>query len=213
MATTSCHSVVLLGDWGVGKSSLLNAHMTGEPQSKGICSTIGMSFSTIRVATAQTKKPICCWDTAGQERYRALIPMYTRNASAYICVIASSRRPAVEAVAEPVLSIIKNDHAPELCHIAIVHSKCDLGFDIIPEISSLVERIKEVLAETGKNVNISVHESSSLKPSTCHSMFEACIRSIDEKVLSRSEESDVRLLNDKPASPLERPKRSHRCCW
>lgn len=207
--TTSCYSVILLGDWGVGKSSLLNAHVTGEPQSKGISSTIGMSFSTLRSATMETKRPICCWDTAGQERYKALIPMYTRNASAYICVIASSRRPAIDVVADHILSIIDSDHAPDLCHIALVHSKCDLGFDIIPEIGALVERIKAALLESRKSVNISVHECSALKPSTCHSMFEACIRSIDERVQAQNKLEPIR----EPSPLPERSKRSHRCCW
>lgn len=210
MDTTNCYSVVLLGDWGVGKSSLLNAHVTGIPQIKGVSSTIGMNFSPLRSATAETRRPICCWDTAGQERYKALIPMYTRNASAYICVIASSNRPTVYAVAEPVLSIIQNDQAPELCHIAIVHSKCDLGFDIIPEISGLVERIKEVLHETGKCVNISVHECSSLRPSTCHSMFEACIRSIDER--EQTLPSTEQPPPFKPNLLTKKPKRPYRCC-
>lgn len=212
MAGTSCYSIVLLGDWGVGKSSLLNAHITGIPQCKGITSTIGMSFSTLRSATAETRKPVCCWDTAGQERYRALIPMYTRNASAYICVIASSRRPAIDAVADPILSILRSDQAPELCHIALVHSKCDLGFDIISDISGLVEKIKAVLFETGKSVDISVHESSSLKPSTCHSMFDACIRSIDERAHPQTKVVDV-VQPMRKSSPLpKRSNRYHRCC-
>ena len=213
MTAASCYSIVLLGDWGVGKSSLLNAHVTGVPQSKGISSTIGMSFSTLRPATAETRRPICCWDTAGQERYKALIPMYTRNASAYICVIASSRRPAIDVVADHVLSIIDSDQAPDLCHIALVHSKCDLGFDIIPEISGLVERIKATLLRAQKSVNISVHESSALKPSTCHSMFDACIRSIDEQVQASFEDQDLSDPVQEPNPLPERSKRSHRCCW
>jgi len=212
MDATNCYSIVLLGDWGVGKSSLLNAHITGVPQCKGITSTIGMSFFTLRSATAERRKPVCCWDTAGQERYRALIPMYTRNASAYICVIASSRRPIIDAVADPILSILHSDQAPELCHIALVHSKCDMGFDIIPDISGLVERIKAVLFETRRSVDISVHESSSLKPSTCHSMFDACIRSIDERAQLHTKVVDVVQPTLKSSPLLKNSNRSYWCC-
>jgi hypothetical protein len=138
--------------------------------------------------------------------------MYTRNASAYVCVIASSRHPAIDAVADPILSILHSDQAPDLCHIALVHSKCDLGFDIIPDISGLVERIKTVLFETSKNVDISVHESSSLKPSTCHSMFDACIRSIDERAQLQTKMVDV-AQHAREQSPLpEKSNSSHRCC-
>ena len=209
MTTTNCHSVVLLGDWGVGKSSLLNAHITDVPQTKGISSTIGTSFCTLRPATSQMRMSVCCWDTAGQERYKALLPMYTRNASAYICVVASSRQPAVEVIDDLIMSIIQHNEAPDLCHIAVVHSKCDIGHDIIPELNGLIERIKDALTETGQSVNISVHESSALKPSTCHPVFDACIRSIDER-LQHQQKNDVLIqLLDTPPVKL---KKSHWCC-
>ncbi|MCE3052489.1 Ras- protein rhn1 [Datura stramonium] len=66
--------LVLLGDMGAGKSSLV------------IESTIGAAFfsSTLAVNNATVKFEI--WDTAGQERYHSLAPMYYRGAAAAIIV-------------------------------------------------------------------------------------------------------------------------------
>ncbi|WMV16349.1 hypothetical protein MTR67_009734 [Solanum verrucosum] len=77
--------LVLLGDMGAGKSSLVIRFIKGqflEFQE----STIGAAFfsSTLAVNNATVKFEI--WDTAGQERYHSLAPMYYRGAAAAIIV-------------------------------------------------------------------------------------------------------------------------------
>ncbi|KAL9681354.1 hypothetical protein QQ045_013137 [Rhodiola kirilowii] len=89
MATTGNKSInaklVLLGDVGAGKSSLVLRFVKGqfvEFQE----STIGAAFfsQTLAVNDATVKFEI--WDTAGQERYHSLAPMYYRGAAAAIIV-------------------------------------------------------------------------------------------------------------------------------
>ncbi|CAA0814531.1 Ras-related protein RABF2b [Striga hermonthica] len=77
--------LVLLGDMGAGKSSLVIRFVKGqflEFQE----STIGAAFfsQTVSVNNATVKFEI--WDTAGQERYHSLAPMYYRGAAAAIIV-------------------------------------------------------------------------------------------------------------------------------
>ncbi|KAL9320217.1 hypothetical protein ACSQ67_012056 [Phaseolus vulgaris] len=77
--------LVLLGDMGAGKSSLVLRFVKGqflEFQE----STIGAAFfsQTLAVNDATVKFEI--WDTAGQERYHSLAPMYYRGAAAAIIV-------------------------------------------------------------------------------------------------------------------------------
>ncbi|XP_047310442.1 ras-related protein RABF2b-like [Impatiens glandulifera] len=89
MATAGNKSInaklVLLGDVGTGKSSLVLRFVKGqfiEFQE----STIGAAFfsQTLAVDDANVKFEI--WDTAGQERYHSLAPMYYRGAAAAIVV-------------------------------------------------------------------------------------------------------------------------------
>ncbi|KMZ65111.1 Ras-related protein Rab-25 [Zostera marina] len=71
--------LVVIGDSGVGKTSLLS-RFTKNEFSFNSRSTIGVEFSTrtIRVQNKIIKAQI--WDTAGQERYRAVTHAYYRGA-------------------------------------------------------------------------------------------------------------------------------------
>eukprot|EP00475_Leptophrys_vorax_P005527 TRINITY_DN13338_c0_g3_i1.p2 TRINITY_DN13338_c0_g3~~TRINITY_DN13338_c0_g3_i1.p2 ORF type:complete len:144 (+),score=9.47 TRINITY_DN13338_c0_g3_i1:273-704(+) len=77
--------LVLLGDMGAGKSSLVLRFVKGqffEYQE----STIGAAFLTQTVAVSDAVVKFEIWDTAGQERYHSLAPMYYRGAAAAIIV-------------------------------------------------------------------------------------------------------------------------------
>ncbi|KAJ6889156.1 ras-related protein RABF2a [Populus alba x Populus x berolinensis] len=99
MATTGNKNInaklVLLGDVGAGKSSLVLRFVKGqfvEFQE----STIGAAFfsQTLAVNDATVKFEI--WDTAGQERYHSLAPMYYRGAAAAIIVYDISNQASFE---------------------------------------------------------------------------------------------------------------------
>ncbi|XP_078177800.1 ras-related protein Rab5A-like [Carex rostrata] len=77
--------LVLLGDVGTGKSSLVLRFVKGqfvEFQE----STIGAAFFSQTVAVNDETVKFEIWDTAGQERYHSLAPMYYRGAAAAIIV-------------------------------------------------------------------------------------------------------------------------------
>ncbi|XP_073115769.1 ras-related protein Rab5A [Elaeis guineensis] len=77
--------LVLLGDVGTGKSSLVLRFVKGqfvEFQE----STIGAAFFSQTLAVNDQTVKFEIWDTAGQERYHSLAPMYYRGAAAAIIV-------------------------------------------------------------------------------------------------------------------------------
>ncbi|XP_077219536.1 ras-related protein RHN1-like [Tasmannia lanceolata] len=77
--------LVLLGDMGAGKSSLVLRFVKGqflEFQE----STIGAAFFSQTLAVDDSTVKFEIWDTAGQERYHSLAPMYYRGAAAAIIV-------------------------------------------------------------------------------------------------------------------------------
>lgn len=75
--------LVLLGDMGAGKSSLVLRFVKGQFHDYQE-STIGAAFLTKTLPEHGVKFEI--WDTAGQERYHSLAPMYYRGASAAVIV-------------------------------------------------------------------------------------------------------------------------------
>merc|ERR1711906_30660 len=77
--------LVLLGDMGAGKSSLVLRFVKGQFLDYQE-STIGAAFLTQTVAVNDATVKFEIWDTAGQERYHSLAPMYYRGAAAAIVV-------------------------------------------------------------------------------------------------------------------------------
>lgn len=81
---------VVLGDTGVGKSSLVLKFVSGnfKPYSE---STIGASFMSKLLTHKGVSIKFQIWDTAGQEKYHSLAPMYYRGAAAAVIVYDITR--------------------------------------------------------------------------------------------------------------------------
>ncbi|KAH0985182.1 hypothetical protein GBA52_012359 [Prunus armeniaca] len=127
MATTGNKNInaklVLLGDVGAGKSSLVLRFVKGqfiEFQE----STIGAAFfsQTLAVNDATVKFEI--WDTAGQERYHSLAPMYYRGAAAAIIVYDLTNQASFERAKKWVLEL-KSQGNPNMV-MALAGNKADL---------------------------------------------------------------------------------------
>jgi small GTP-binding protein len=203
-------SIVLLGDWGVGKSSMLAAHTIGVATPSGITSTIGVSFTSLSSQCADLPHGISCWDTAGQERYRALVPMYTRGASAFICLIPAVGPYDVRSVREPVVTAIEDGQCPDLCHVALVMSKCDTGGDMAERLTSVSDSVRLALTTAELDVNVTMHSCSAFKTETCSAVFESCIRSIRERAIMRKAAQPPTKELVGPDQPVVKPR--SRCC-
>mmetsp|Transcript_30993 Transcript_30993/g.89572 ORF Transcript_30993/g.89572 Transcript_30993/m.89572 type:complete len:218 (-) Transcript_30993:46-699(-) len=77
--------LLLLGDSGVGKSSLMLRFATNR-FSEDVRSTIGMDFRTQRLTLEDKQLRIQIWDMSGQERFRSVIPAYLRHAEGVVIV-------------------------------------------------------------------------------------------------------------------------------
>ena len=80
--------ICVLGDQGVGKTSLLYRYVHGTFSNGATPSTVGASFLTKRVLDIDTGTTVRLqlWDTAGQERFRSISKLYYRGASAVLLV-------------------------------------------------------------------------------------------------------------------------------
>lgn len=93
---TKHYKMVLLGDSGVGKSSIVTRAIHDEfrgPQG----STIGAAFFTHSMSLPTGYVNFEIWDTAGQERYRSLAPMYYRNSHIALIVFDLTSRASFES--------------------------------------------------------------------------------------------------------------------
>lgn len=76
------YKVVIVGDSGSGKTSLLNRYVNGTFDNS-IPTTIGVEFSHKNI-NRETK--LVFWDTAGQERFQSLMSSFYRGADAIMFV-------------------------------------------------------------------------------------------------------------------------------
>eukprot|EP00042_Codosiga_hollandica_P048994 m.560130 g.560130 ORF g.560130 m.560130 type:complete len:206 (-) comp57785_c0_seq17:216-833(-) len=77
--------VVLIGDSGVGKSSLLFRLVSGD-FGDAYRATIGVDFKIRTINSDGALVTLQIWDTAGQERFRSLVSSYFRDAHGIILV-------------------------------------------------------------------------------------------------------------------------------
>ena len=79
------YKLIFLGDQSVGKSCILNRFMN-DTFTEEYQATIGLDFQSKNVRIDNQDIHLLLYDTAGQEKFRALIPMYTRDANIILLV-------------------------------------------------------------------------------------------------------------------------------
>jgi small GTP-binding protein len=116
--------IVVIGDSGVGKSSILNYITYGKIDTH-TGSTVGASFFVKEIQQDDKKIVYHIWDTAGQEKYDSIRSIYYNNSYACICVFDLANRKSFDR-----LDYWLNEysmHRPlEGYKILIVANKCDI---------------------------------------------------------------------------------------
>ncbi|XP_031116350.1 ras-related protein RHN1-like [Ipomoea triloba] len=115
--------LVLLGDMGAGKSSLVVRFVKGQFYEFQE-STIGAAFFSSTVSVNNTTVKFEIWDTAGQERYHSLAPMYYRGAAAAIIVFDVTNTDSFERSKKWVQELQKQGN-PNMV-VALAGNKADL---------------------------------------------------------------------------------------
>jgi len=89
--------IILLGDSGVGKSSLINRYVKNEFNEKN-SQTIGVDLFTKVTEINGERITLQIWDTGGQERFRSLRTPFYRGADCGILVYSKNDSRSLENV-------------------------------------------------------------------------------------------------------------------
>uniref|UniRef100_A0A3P9LST7 RAB31, member RAS onco family n=1 Tax=Oryzias latipes TaxID=8090 RepID=A0A3P9LST7_ORYLA len=150
--------VCLLGDTGVGKSSIV-CRFVQDHFDHNISPTIGASFLTKTVPCGNELHKFLIWDTAGQERFHSLAPMYYRGSAAAVIVYDITKLDSFQTLKKWVKEL--KEHGPEDIVVAIAGNKNDLG-DIrevpMKEAKEFAESIAAIFIETSARNAVNVEE-------------------------------------------------------
>ncbi len=116
--------IVLLGEAGVGKTSIITRYISGS-FSQIVMTSTGSSFVAKKIELADKKKvKLQIWDTAGQEKYRSLAKIFYQSAAVAVLVYDITLKKSFEQIKEYWVKEIK-ENAPEDIIIAIAANKSD----------------------------------------------------------------------------------------
>ncbi|CAD7923954.1 unnamed protein product [Amoebophrya sp. A120] len=115
--------LLLIGDSGVGKSSLLMRYCDDEWSSTYL-STIGIDYRVKYTNLAKEKVKLQIWDTAGQERFRTITEQYYRNAHGILLVYDQSQPATFQNVRTWMQQI--QGSAPDGVQTCLLGNKSDL---------------------------------------------------------------------------------------
>ena len=167
MESSYLYKIVLIGDWGVGKTNILSQYTRGQFV-LGSAGTIGVQFSSKTLTLEDTVVKVQVWDTAGQDKYRAITSNYYRGAHGALLVYDITRIDTFKRLdiwLKELREFVKSD-----CVMVLVGNKSDL--------SDMAEVKTELAVDYAKNLGIAFFETSALNASNIEQAFDAAIKKI-----------------------------------
>ena len=150
------HKVIVLGDSGSGKTSLVTRYITGQFDQSLCGGTIGIDYHSVSDKTSRVQ----IWDTAGQERFKALTKIHYRGTDAALIIFDMHDQNANNGSLEGWIDeLIKyGTSSDKKLHIAVIGNKVDLSKKHKVSINALKTKYPQITgyyetsAKTGSNV-------------------------------------------------------------
>ncbi|KAE9074749.1 hypothetical protein PF010_g24553 [Phytophthora fragariae] len=150
--------LLLLGDSGVGKTSLMRV-FSGDEFSESMLATAGVDFKLRHINVADEAITLQIWDTAGQERFHRITATYYKGANGIVLVYDVSDRRSFDNVGYWMNNIRQYSAPTQMPAMLLVGNKIDLPNRVV----SLEEgqaaasqygcRFIETSAKTSENTN------------------------------------------------------------
>uniref|UniRef100_A0A7N6AYH8 small monomeric GTPase n=1 Tax=Anabas testudineus TaxID=64144 RepID=A0A7N6AYH8_ANATE len=118
---------ILVGDSGVGKTSLLVQFDQGKFIPGSFSATVGIGFTNKVVTVDGVKVKLQIWDTAGQERFRSVTHAYYRDAHALLLLYDITSKSSFDNIRAWLTEI--HEYAQSDVVIMLLGNKADMSSD------------------------------------------------------------------------------------
>jgi small GTP-binding protein len=164
--------VALIGDSGVGKTSILLRFSEGTFL-ENTASTIGVDFKIISFDLGDnTYAKMQIWDTCGSERFKSLTTAFIKSCPSFILVFDLSRKSTLTNL-EHWIDIIKENTNPQL--LCFIGNKSDLESEIT----------KEEIDKFSEKYGITYIEASAKNGSNIEEMFITTVSNIYNEIKTK----------------------------
>ena len=156
----SC-KVVLIGESGVGKTSIISRFITNTFSSI-LMSTTGASFATKSIYVEKEDRTVVfeIWDTAGQEKYRSLAKVFYKNASVCLLVYDIARKASFDEIKNYWFKEIQSNASDNVI-LALAGNKSDMyEFEEVSdeEAKAYAKEINAIFQKTSAKMETGVNE-------------------------------------------------------
>jgi len=184
--------LMLIGDSGVGKSSLL-LRFSDDTFDTSATPTIGIDFKLRTIELDNKRIKLQLLDTAGQERFRTITTAHYRNAMGILLVYDVTKEETFNNIHDWLKNIEKHTTGP--INKLLIGNKCDMADK--REVST--ERGKALAAELG----MGFYETSAKTKESVEDAFYALTRDIQKRVVDnpdtrRADPGVVTVGNENP---------------
>jgi len=170
--------VVVVGNGGVGKSSMIQRFATGI-FTRDYKKTIGVDFLEKNMTIAGIELRMMLWDTAGQEEFHSITRAYYRGAQGCVIVYSCSDPESFSTV-ESWKHRVTNECGD--IPMVLVHNKVDLADEC--------QRVKRASGEElAKKLKISFHTTSVMRDQGVNEVFKRLASANLERILTTQRSS------------------------
>lgn len=188
--------ILLIGDSGVGKSSLLVSFIS-DGTVEDLAPTIGVDFKIKQFTVGGKRLKLTIWDTAGQERFRTLTSSYYRGAQGIILVYDVTKRETFTNLSEIWAKEVDLYSTNQDCVKMLVGNKVDKDterFVSREEGIELAKELKCLFLECSARTRENVHqcfEELALKIMEVPSLLEEGSTVVKRNILKQKPENHV----------------------
>ncbi|MCH8908465.1 MAG: GTP-binding protein [Candidatus Heimdallarchaeota archaeon] len=177
------YKVVLLGDGGVGKTSLRKRYL-GEGFESSYMATIGADFAIKRIDDAGNEI-IQIWDLAGQPRFSAVREAYYMGTKGAILTYDITRPDTFYNIPDWIRELLNNITKDDTIPLALVANKVDLkGGDLTHISQEQGEEYAKDLSDWSK-LDVPYIETSAKTGFNVNQMFDMIVENINYRAGSR----------------------------